>query len=171
MSLKKPKNVPKIPKAREKSIDKLKKAIPQKKDGEIEFNIKFFFKKGKDDKQLYTIRIETVKVFAFLNYDLAAHGEKNKREIDVSILGLQTTNDYINEPKPASIDLDFEELHGEFIVNILKQDGAMNCAEVKFNVFKKEISILKELLPEKKNNRLFCKFFVADEFFSFASSK
>lgn len=43
MALKKPKEVPEIPKSREKSIDKLKKAKPAKKKTEIEFNCRISF--------------------------------------------------------------------------------------------------------------------------------
>ena len=45
MSLKKPKDVPKVPKAREKNIDKLKKSTPAKKKTEVEFNCKIYFHK------------------------------------------------------------------------------------------------------------------------------
>ena len=89
MALKKPKEVPQIPKAREKKIDKLKKATPAKKKTEIEFNcIMYFHKDGVNGKQKYRFEIETIKIFSFLNYKITAQARKEKNTIDISLLGL-----------------------------------------------------------------------------------
>ena len=44
MPLKKPKSVPKIAKARKKTIDKMKETVPVKKEAEREYNCKIAFK-------------------------------------------------------------------------------------------------------------------------------
>jgi hypothetical protein len=169
MALKKPKDVPKLPKAREKSIDKLKKSTPAKKKTEVEFNCKIYFHKdGSNGKQKYRFEIETIKIFSFLNYKLTAQARKEKKVIDISLLGLTAMNDYVAKVQPANVEIDFEELFGEYTINILKQDGSVNSALVKFNIFKKEIVILKEILPEKKNNSKFCTFEINKENFTYS---
>ncbi|MEO8232602.1 MAG: hypothetical protein ABI638_09980, partial [Ignavibacteriota bacterium] len=159
MALKKPNEVPQISKARDKNIDKLKKATPAKKKTEIEFNCKIYFHKdGLNGKQKYRFEVETSKIFSFLNYKLTAQARKEKKTIDISLLGLTALNDYMAKAQPANIEIDFEELFGEYTVNIMKQDGSINSALVNFNIFKKEILLVKEFLPEKKNNSKFCTF-------------
>ncbi len=159
MALKKPKDIPKIPKAREKSIDKLKKAIPKKKKEEIEFNCKIYFHYDSiSKKQKYRFHLETLKVFSSLNYKITTQYRKEKNEIDISILWLNALNDYLTKVQPASAEIDFEDLFGEYTVNIIKQDGSINSAIVNFNVYKKDIQIVKEFLPQKKNNGRFCTF-------------
>jgi hypothetical protein len=61
----------------------------------------------------------------------------------------------------------FEDLIGDFTVNVVKQDGAVNTGEYYFNIYKKEIVLKEQYKPKKKNNRLFCKFSVAVDEFSF----
>lgn len=169
MALKKPKEVPKIPKAREKSIDKLKKTTPAKKKKEIEFNCKIFFhRETQKGKQKYRFLIETLKMFSFLNYKLTAQARKDKKTIDISLLGLTALNDYLAKVQPATVEIDFENLFGEYTVNVIKQDGSINSAIVNFNIFKKEIQIVKEFLPEKKNNSKFCKFEIDKDNFTFS---
>lgn len=169
MALKKPKQVPQIPKAREKNIDKLKKSIPSKKKTEIEFNCKiYFYKDGVNGKQKYRFCIETIKMFSFLNYKITAQARKEKKTIDISLLGLTALDDYLAKVQPATIEIDFEDLFGEYTVNIIKQDGSINSALVNFNIFKKEIELVKEFLPEKKNNSKFCTFEIDKESFTYS---
>ena len=169
MALKKPKDVPEIPKSREKSIDKLKKTTPAKKKTEIEFNCKIYFHKdGVNGKQKYRFEVETLKVFSFLNYKITAKARKEKKVIDISILGLTALNDYVAKVQPASIEIDFEEVFGEYTVNVIKQDGSINSALVNFNIFKKEIVLVNEFLPEKKNNSKFCTFEISKEQFTYS---
>jgi len=169
MSLKKPKDIPDIPKSREKGIEKLKKSTPLKKKSEIEFNCKiYFYKGGTNGKQKYRFEIETLKIFSFLNYKLTAQSKKEKKIIDISLLGLTALNDYLAKVQPAKVEIDFEELFGEYTVNIIKQDGSINSAIVNYNIFKKEIELVKEFLPDKKNNGKFCTFEVDRESFSYS---
>jgi hypothetical protein len=169
MALKKPKDVPKIPKAREKTIDKIKKSTPAKKKKEIEFNCRiYFYADKKKGEQKYRFEIETIKLFSFLNYKIIAQARKEKKLIDISILGLTTLNDYVARVQPANIEIDFDNLFGEYTVNVIKQDGSINSAILNFNAFKKEIEILKEFLPEKKNNSKFCTFEVDQDSFTFS---
>ena len=73
--------------------------------------------------------------------------------------------------QPARTEIPFDDLNGNFTVKVVKQDGAINTAEYSFNIFKKEIKLEKEFIPEKENNRLFCKFEVSEDEFSFADSE
>lgn len=168
MSLRKPKSVPKIPKVRQKSIDKVIETTPMEKQSEIEFNCRIFFNYNKKfRKQEYVIELNTVKEFSSLNYSLTIDARKASNNIDIRILGLKADATYASKPGPASKQIVFEELYGEHTINIIKQDGSINSAAMNFNVFKKEVKLLNEFLPEKKNNRKFCTFEVADDLFTF----
>ncbi len=169
MALKKPKDIPQIPKAREKTIDKLKKSSPAKKKSEIEFNCKIYFHKdGINRKQKYRFCVETMKIFSFLNYKITAQSRKEKKIIDISLLGLTAINDYLAKVQPVTIEIDFEDLFGEYTINVFKQDGSISSALVNFNIYKKEIELVKEFLPEKKNNSKFCTFEIDKEKFTYS---
>ncbi len=168
MSLRKLKHVPKIPKSRKKSIDALKQATPIKKKSDIEYIAKVFFHYDESlKKQFYILRLNTVQEFSFLNYEIAVEVQKNKNVVDVSLMGLKAKQSYLVIPQPASTDFFFEELYGEYTFNIIKQDGSINSAKYHFNLFKKELFLVNEFLPAKKNNRKFCKFEIATELFTF----
>ncbi len=168
MPLKQPKSIPKLPKTRKKTIDALKKSTPLKKKGEVEYVINFYFKYDKvQGKQFYVVRINTVKEFSNLNYGIAVDVRKKKEVIDISLLGLNMRQSYLVNPQPAFTDLMFEDLYGQFQVNLIKQDGSINTADVDFNVFKKEIKIVKDFVPAKKNNGRFCTFMVDENSFTF----
>ncbi len=169
MPLKKPKSVPGIPKTREKTTEKLKKAVPSKKSDEIEYHCKFYFFYNSLNKiQQYAVEFETTRLFSVLNYQLSVNGRKSKNVIDISVLGLKATNSYTNEPGPAYGVIYFDELYGKHTINIIKQDGSINTAVLDFNVFKKSIELTAESVPEKKNNSRFCTFEIAEEKFTFA---
>lgn len=168
MPLKKPKSVPKIVKARKKTIDKLKEAVPVKKESEIEYSCKITLKYNPQKKvQQYAFAIETSKFFSSMNYEITIQASKGKKVIDISILGLTPKQTYFTKPGPAVSEIFFEDLYGDYVVNIIKKDGSINSAKVNFNVFKKEIKLLEEFLPEKKNNRKFCSFSVDETNFTF----
>lgn len=159
MPLKKPKEIPKIPKSRKKSIEDLKDSVPAKKKDEIEYICKAFFKYDKiQRKQFCILLLTTVKEFTVLNYEISVNVQKKKNNIDISILGLNTKHTYVTYVKPAVSELFFEDLFGKQTVNIIKQDGSINSAIFEFNIFKKEILLHEELIPKKKNNRKFCSF-------------
>lgn len=161
MPLKKPKSVPKIAKARKKTIEKMKEAVPIKKESEIEYNCLISFKYNPQKKiQQYTFALETAKLFSNMNYSITTEYKKDKKVIDISILGLTPKQTYFTEPGPAFSEILLEDLYGEYTVNVIKKDGSINSAVVDFNVFKKEIKLIKEFLPPKKNNRKFCAFII-----------
>lgn len=168
MPLKKPKSYPKIAKARKKTIEKIKQAVPIKKESEIEYNCIISFKYNPQKKiQQYAFSLETVKLFSNMNYAITTECKKEKKIIDISILGLTPKQTYFTEPGPASSEILLNDLYGEYTVNIIKKDGSINSAVVDFNVFKKEIKLINEFLPPKKNNRKFCSFIVNNEKSSF----
>ncbi|HAB52023.1 MAG: hypothetical protein A2315_08350 [Ignavibacteria bacterium RIFOXYB2_FULL_35_12] len=168
MPLKKPKTVPKIAKARKVTIDKLKEAVPNKRESEIEYNCKIAFKFNPVKKvQQYLFALETEKLFSSMKYGITTESKKDKKVIDISILGLTPSQAYLIEPGPAKSEVFFEDLYGEYTVNIIKKDGSINSAIVDFNLFKKDIKLLKEFLPPKKNNRKFCTFSVDQRNFAF----
>lgn len=167
MPLRKPDDVPKIPKARKKSIDSLKNSTPSKKANEIEYRVFVYFQFDKlQNKQFYVVSIETIKEFSSLNYEISVDVQKKKNSIDISLRGLNTRLSYIVKPQPARTDLFFEDLFGKHEINLVKQDGSINTGVYDFNIFKKQIDLLSEEMPKKKNNRKFCSFSVADSLFS-----
>jgi len=169
MPLKKPKSVPGISKTRKKTTEKLKEAIPAKQSGEIEFHCKIYFYYNSSKKnQQYAVELETTRLFSVLNYQLSLNSRKTKNIIDISVAGLKATNNYTNEPGPASGVINFDELYGKHTINIIKQDGSINAVVVNFNVFKKSIELIEETVPEKENNSRFCTFRIAEEKFTFA---
>jgi hypothetical protein len=169
MSLKKPKSRPDIPGSRKKNPEKIKEAVPAKKSSEIEYKCRVYFAYNPSKKpQNYALEIETTKLFSVLNYNISFESKKTKNVIDINIMGLKATNNYTNEPGPAAAVIYFEELYGNQIINIIKQDGGVNSAVFNFNVFKKSIELLEEFVPPGKNNSRFCDFEVAKEKFRFA---
>jgi len=168
MPLKKPNEIPKIPKTRKKSISALKKAIPLKIKSEIEFEVRFFFKYDETiHKQYYVIFINTVKEFSYLNYEVAVEVEHTKDVIDISLQGLNMKHSYLVEPRSAYKELLFEELYGNHTINLIKQDGSINTAVVNFNIFRKEMKMISDKVPPKRNNSRFCKFTIEEEMFTF----
>lgn len=168
MALKKPKEVPKIPKTREKSINKVKLITPKEKEGSLEFICKvFFYFNPHLKKQQYGIQVETVKQFSVMSYELTLKGAKSGKEIDISVMGLRAKQSYLNMAGPAYGEIYFDDLYGRHTINVIKQDGTINSAVFDFNIFKKEIVLSEEYLPEKKNNRRFCSFETAEEYFTF----
>lgn len=169
MPLKNPHEVPKIPKTRKKTTESLKKSIPSEKKGTVEYVCKAYFNFDKVlRKQTCNISIETVKEFTVLNYVLSTDVKKTKNVIDISILGLNTKQSYYLVVQPAKAELYFEDLFGKHTINIIKQDGSINSAVFDFNIYKKEIKLVEEFLPTKKNNKKFCDFLVAEKDFSFS---
>jgi hypothetical protein len=168
MSLKNPKSIPGIPKARQKSITRLKDSIPRKKESEIEYFCSVYFKKDSaTNKQSYCLRLVSTRQFTMLNYEISVKTRRQKKFIDISILGLNTKKGYVTKAGPAVTELLFKELYGKFTFNIIKQDGSINSAVFDFNIFKKQILLVKEFLPKKENNRKFCNFEVAEDKFSY----
>jgi hypothetical protein len=56
------------------------------------------------------------------------------------------------------------KIYMEFILfNVIKQDGSINSVVIDFNIYKKEMILVEESMPDKKNNRLFCSFKLAPE--------
>jgi hypothetical protein len=171
MPLKKPKDYPKLPKTRKKNIETAKLAIPQKKEDKIEYKCLIFFKYDSiKNKEYCTIRIQTIAEFTSFAYEISVASMITKDIIDISLLGLHAKINYLPRVENANTDLDFENLYGEYTVNIIKQDGSINSAVLDFNIFKREIKLLKTFIPEKKNNRLFCEFEVSQKDFSFRES-
>lgn len=169
MSLKKPKSRQNITGSGKKNPEKIKKAVPAKKSGEIEYKCRVYFAYNSSKKtQNYAVEIETTKLFSVLNYNISFESKKTKNVIDIKILGLKATNNYTNEPGPAAAVIYFEELYGNQIINIIKQDGGVNSAVFNFNVFKKSIGLIEEFVPPEKNNSRFCTFEIAEEKFRFA---
>ncbi len=157
MPLKKPKQIPKVPKARKTSIEKLKVNQPVKKKSEPEYVLTaYFYYHETERKQYYVIRISTIKEFSSLSYGIATDVMKERDKIEISLLGLTTRQTYLQEPKPAFTDLYFENLFGEHQVSVMKRDGSINTFVLDFNVFKKKIELVSSSVPRKKNNRIFC---------------
>lgn len=168
MPLKKPKDLPKIPKTRKKKAHSALSAVPQKKPDKLEYICKSYYKYDKQlKKQFYAFAIETIAEFTSFSYEVSVEVIQEKNVFYFIVMGLKAKMDSVPQVQPARNELLFEDLIGDFIINVVKQDGAVNTAEYHFNIFKKEMILNKQYKPRKKNNRLFCQFEVAEEMFSF----
>ena len=92
---------------------------------------------------------------------------QNKQVVNIIIMGLKARTDIVPQVQPARGEYLLEDLVGEFTLNIYKQDGAVNSGIFHLNIYNKTINLVKEYKPQKKNNRLFCRFEVAENEFSF----
>ena len=168
MSLRKPKVLPKIPKTRKKKPHAALEAVPTKKPDKLEYYCKAFFKYDeKQKKQYYAFAIETVVEFTAFAYEVSVDVIKEKNVINLVVMGLRAKLNSVPRVQPARNETLFEDLFGDFTVNVVKQDGAINSADFYFNIYKKELMLLKQYKPKKKNNRHFCEFKVAEDEFSF----
>ncbi|MBI1936643.1 MAG: hypothetical protein HYS25_00820 [Ignavibacteriales bacterium] len=169
MSLRRPKEIPKIPKTRKKKAHAALTAIPLKKPDKLEYICKAYYKYDeKLQKQFCVFEIETVVEFTSFAYEISVDLIREKNIFYFIITGLKAKMDAVPNIQPARQELFFEDLIGDYTINVLKQDGAINSADYHFNIFKKEILLKKEYKPKKKNNRLFCKFEVANDEFTFS---
>lgn len=169
MSLRRPKEIPKIPKTRKKKAHAALTAVPLKKPDKLEYICKAYYKYDeKQLKQFCVFAIETIVEFTSFAYEISVDIIREKNIFYFIITGLKAKMDAVPNIQPARQELLFENLIGDYTINVLKQDGAINSADYHFNIFKKEILLEKEYKPKKKNNRLFCKFDVANDEFTFS---
>lgn len=168
MSLKKPKDLPKIPKTRKKKAHTALSAIPAKKPDKIEYICKAYYKYDETVKKQFSVfAIETIAEFTSFSYEVSVDVAQEKNTINFILMGLRANTNVVPLVQPARTELKFEDLVGDYIVNVVKQDGAINTCKYHFNIYKKEILLLEQYKPKKKNNRLFCNFEVDEEYFSF----
>jgi hypothetical protein len=168
VSLRKPKDIPKIPKTRKKKPHTALLAIPAKKPDKLEYLCKAYYKFDQSvKKQYYVFAVETVAEFTSFSYEVSIEVIKEKNVIDLILMGLKAKTNVVPIVQPARTELLFEDLIGDYTVNVVKQDGALNTGEFHFNIYKKEILLIRQYKPKKKNNRLFCTFEVAEDEFSF----
>jgi len=170
LPLRKPKNIPKIPKTRKKKAHTALSAIPSKKPDKLEYLCKAYYSYDEKIKKQYCVfAIETMVEFTSFAYEISVEVIREKNIFYFIVMGLKAKMDAVPRIQPAKKELLFEDLVGDYIVNVLKQDGAINSADFRFNLYKKEIVLEKEYKPKKKNNRVFCKFKVAEDEFTFVS--
>jgi len=171
LSLRKPKEIPKIPKTRKKKAFLALNAIPIKKPDKLEYICKAFYKYDETVKRQYCVfAIETLVEFTSFAYEVSVDVIKEKNIISFILMGLKAKTNVVPLVQPARTELYFQDLVGDYTVNVVKQDGAINTGEYHFNIFKEEILLTKQFKPKKKNNRLFCKFEVDKARFSFRES-
>lgn len=168
MPLRKPIDIPKIPKTRKKKPHAALEAIPSKKPDKLEYYCKAFFKYDeKTNKQYYAFAIETVVEFTAFAYEVSVEVIKEKNVINLVVMGLKAKLNSVPRIQPARNESLFEDLFGDFTINVVKQDGAINSADFHINIYNKEFKLLKQYKPRKKNNRHFCEFQVAEYEYSF----
>ncbi|MEG8946969.1 hypothetical protein [Rosettibacter firmus] len=171
MSLRKLKNIPKIPKTRKKKPATIIASIPLKKPDKLEFYCRAYFKYDpKLKKQFTAFLIETSIEFTNFFYEVSAELVQEKNVLYIVITGLVARMDKVPEVSPARKEILLDVLSGIYTINVVKQDGAINSAEFDFDIINKKIQLIKEFIPKKKNNRFFCKFEVAKENFTFPES-
>lgn len=169
MPLKKPVDLPKIPKTRKKKANKAIESIPEPKPDKLEYICKAYFSYDKlHKKQQYVLSLETVAEFTSFAYEVSVDVIREKHQIYIVLMGLTAKTNIVPEIKPAVTEVKFDDLIGEYTINVVKQDGAINSCKMKFNLFLKEIKLLKTFKPKKRNNRHFCDFMVDEEKFTFA---
>jgi hypothetical protein len=172
LSLRKPKTIPKIPKTRKKKAHTSLTAIPLKKPDKLEYVCKAFYSFDiVERKQFCVFAVETIVEFTSFAYEVSVEVIKEKNEINLILMGLRAKTNVVPLVQPARTEILFQDLIGDYMVNVVKQDGAINTGEYHFNIFKKEILLTKQYKPKKKNNRLFCRFEVALDEFSFPDTK
>jgi hypothetical protein len=138
------------------------------KQDSIEYLCSVFFRYNKLTKQQqYCVRLETIKLFSALSYRLTVKAHKKKSEIDLNIMGLTPDQTYLQLVKPAASESYFDELYGDYKINIIKPDNSINSAVFNFNIFKKEIVLVNSLFTPGKNVRQFCTFETAVELNTF----
>ncbi len=171
MPLRKVKGIPKIPKTRKKKLSAIIASVPLKKPDKLEYVCKTYFKYDpKLKKQYVAFLIETSIEFTNFTYENTVEIVQEKNVIYLVITGLVVRMDTVPQIQPARKEILFEILTGDYTINVVKSDGAINSADFHFNIFKKEIVLKKEYIPKKKNNRFFCKFEVAKDNFTFPDS-
>lgn len=171
MPLRKINEIPKIPKTRKKKPEAIISSIPLKKPDKLEYICKVYFKYDpKLKKQFLAFLIETVIEFTNFTYEISVDLVQDKNKIYFVITGLFVRMDTVPQIQPAQKEILFDTLTGDYVINVVKQDGAINSAEFHFNIFKKEIILKKEYIPKKKNNRFFCKFEIDKDNFTFPES-
>lgn len=169
MPLKKPTDIPKIPKTRKKKAQAAIEAIPLKKPDKLEYYCKASFQYDPViDEQFCVFAIETVAEFTNFSYSISVDFFREKNEIYIVLMGLKANTNMVPKVQPARSEVAFENLFGEYTVNVVKQDGSMNAGVYKFNLYNKEILLLDQYKVKKKNNRLFCEFSIEEDNFSFA---
>jgi len=170
MPLKKPKDIPKIPKTRKKKANVAIDAIPDLKPDKLEYICRAYFKYDKlHKKQLYVLSLETIAEFTSFAYEVSVDVVREKHEIYLVLMGLTAKTNIVPEIKPALTEVEFDDLVGDFTINVVKQDGAINSCQMHFNLYLKSIEVIKIFKPKKKNNRHFCDFVVHEEKYSFAN--
>ena len=168
MPLRRLKEIPKIPKTRKKKAHAALTAVPAKKPDKLEYICKAFYKYDeKVGRQYYVFAIETVVEFTSFAYEISVEVIKEKNVLNFILMGLKAKTNVVPQIQPARTEIYFEDLIGDYIVNVVKQDGAINTGEYHFNIFKKEIILTNQYKSKKKNNRFFCKFEVAEDEFTF----
>ena len=168
MPLRNLKDIPKIPKTRKKKAQTALTAVPTKKPDKLEYVCKAFYKYDeKVGRQYYVFAIETIVEFTSFAYEVTVEVIKERNVLNFILMGLKAQTNAVPQIQPARTELYFEDLIGDYTINVVKQDGAINTGEYHFNIFKREIILTKQYKPKKKNNRLFCKFEVAEDEFTF----
>lgn len=159
MPLKKPNDLPKIPKTRKKKAEAALAAIPQKKPDKLEYICKASFRYDQPEKkQLVVFRIETIVEFTSFAYEVSVEEMREKDQFYIILMGLKAHSNIVPGVQPAVKEIFIEDLVGEITVNLVKQDGSINAGIYKLNIYSKEIELVEEFIPPKKNNRHFSKF-------------
>jgi hypothetical protein len=128
----------------------------KKKENEYSCYIYFHYN-VKEKKQECCFHLETKKLFTVMNYELNVKGEKQQRELNLYLMGLVNKQTYLTEVSPASGKVYFNDLFGDYKVNVINSDKSVNSINIYVNEYEKELKI-KEVLPVEKGKNLFCIF-------------
>lgn len=94
------------------------------------------------NKYLTLIRLQTVQEFTNFKYELAVEEESERYKIRYKLLGINTPKLLIPGGGPAVYEKTYEQLTGEYEIEVVNLDGEINIFKIKF--LKNKILLLKE---------------------------
>jgi hypothetical protein len=94
------------------------------------------------NKYFTLIRLQTVKEFTNFKYELAVEEESEKYKIRYKLLGINTPKLLIPGGGPAVYERTYQQLTGEYKIEIVNLDGEINFFKIK--LLKNKILLLRE---------------------------
>lgn len=94
------------------------------------------------NKYFTLIRLQTVKEFTNFKYELAVEEEVEKYKIRYKLLGINTPKLLIPGGGAAVFERTYEQLTGEYEIEVVNLDGETNFFKIKF--LKNKILLFKE---------------------------
>lgn len=94
------------------------------------------------NKYFTLIRLQTVQEFTNFKYELTVEEESERYKIRYKLLGINTPKLLIPGGGPAVYEKTYEQLTGEYEIEVVNLDGEINLFKIKF--LKNKILLFKE---------------------------